>query len=564
MAGKTVDSTKNMFSSIGAIQTLVENFPMSFMSFGDFKFRTSFDVLSILFKILGIDREELIEVVTNALCGGMKDTSDGTGFIAQAEEIVKMALEANIANILNCSTNPIISNNLLDSYVDNHLSMSGEGITLNLAEIDFTGVLNKNPFLGNDSKFYFDVEEHNANSVWKSKDFNAYLWYIINKSDKSQQEERIWDDRYRAAIYGKDKDGDKKKEIITCTYIDDEYPNTDKIKVQICGARNDIPANYYKTRKFSKKENSEWALNKTIFEFNHDFLSSIKLYEPKVIVAEIVEYLLGTGNFSVNLGFSVNDEIIQGKIQQIIKNVIETDDLEINDCYFSFSNEEYNNMLEQSERNRYNMITNGNGYFETNPTDILDQLSGITSTSTLNEDKAIISKTLTDIIATPAQDPTINGSMNIDYDWQFDMLRMLAYPFIRPLFTPKVVFLLLVNKKIMGSFEDVDSIDTTDLLNGLFAIIKDVIVKLKDLLVDMLLSYVLKKLSPLLELFASKLLMETLKMYKELLSQILNGCSSNSFGWLSNLANNNLVGNIDDVNYADIIPTQTEPEQSIC
>lgn len=573
MAGKVVDSAKNMFSTIGAIQTLVENFPMNFISFGDLKFASSFDVLSILFKILGVDRDELIEVVTNALCGGSKDTSDGSGFISQAEEIVKIALETNIINILNCTTNPIITNNLLDSYKKLEVEESGEGITLNVSEVDFTGVLSKNPFFENDSKFYFDVENYNANTIWKSKDFNAYLWYIINKSDKSQTEERIWDNRYKAAIYG--KNNDKKKEIIKCTYIDEEYPNTDKIKVQICGARPDAsnklsPANYYKTRKLSNKENSEWALNKTIFEFNHDFLSSIKLYEPKVIIAEIVEYLLGNGNFSVNLGFSINEELIQGKIQQIVKNVIEIDDLEINDCYYSFSNEEYNKMLEESEKNRYNIINNGNGCFEVNPSDILEQLSGITSNSTLNEDKAIISKTLTDIIATPAKDPSGESTMAINYDWEFELIRMLAYPFIRPLFTPKVIFLLLVNKKIMGKLDENANVDLDDLMNGLFLIIKDIILKLKDLLVDMLLSYALKKLSPLLALFASRLLLETLKMYKDLLMQILRGCSisgislSNPFGWLSDTANNNLVGVIDDVNYADIIPIQVEPEQTIC
>ena len=553
MAGGIVDRTKNMINSLGAIQTLVENFPMKLISFGDLKFATSFDVLSILFKIFGVDREELIRVVTNALCGGMKDTSDGTGFISQAEEIVKMALEANIINILNCTTNPIISNNLLDTYTDTlGVTKSGEGITLNVSEIDFTGVLNRNPFLDDGSKFYFDVEGKKPNTLYTSKDFNAFLWYIINKSDKSQDRERVWDTRYRAAIYG-GGDG-KKKDIIRCTYIDDNYPNSDKLKVQLCGS------NYHNTRKV-KVGDFEMEFNKTIFEFNHEFLSGIKLYEPKVIVAEIVEYLLGTGNFTVNLGFSVNEEIIQGKVQEIIRKVIGTSDTEIEDCYFSFSNDEYNEMLEKAERNRYNMINTGDGYIEANPSEILNRLTGITTTSTLVEDKTIISETLTDLIVKPAQDASAEVKFGLEYDWQFELLRMLVYPFIRPLFTPKVIFLLLVNKKIMGSLEDAETVDLNklveDLLNSLFFIIKDIVVQLKDLLVDMLLQFIMDKLRPLLELFASRLLMETLSIYRDLLMQILEKCL---FSW----KNNKLVGVIDNVNYADIIPTQTEPNQSIC
>jgi hypothetical protein len=168
---------------------------------------------------------------------------------------------------------------------------------------------------------------------------------------------------------------------------------------------------------------------------------------------------------------------------------------------------------------------------------------------------------LNDIIATPAQDPSATISEKLSYDWQFELLRMLVYPFVRPLFTPKVIFLLLVNKKIMGNLDDISSMNGDKLIdslyNSIFHIIRDIIIQLKDLLVEMLLSYILKKLTPLISLCASRLLMETLQVYKDLLNQILENCA---FGW----NNNPLIGNIDNVNYADIIPTQVEPNQSIC
>ena len=553
MAGKISNSINNVFNEIGAMQTLVENFPMSLISFGNLNFSTSFDVLSILFKLFkNFDREKLINKLTDVLCGSVKETSDGTGFISQLEEIVKMALEANIANIFNCSTNPIISNDLLDYYVGlaEDISRLGNGIVLDVSEIDMMGALNKNPFLGNNNKFYFDTDNYNANSVWKSKDFNAFLWYIINKSDKSQDEELIWDDRYRASIYGEKKNG--KKEIIRCTYIDDNYPNSDKIKVQLCGARENKPANYFKTGFGKTIKGKEWRLNKTIFEFNHEFLSSIKLYEPKVIIAEMVEYLLGTGNLTVNLGFSVNEQIIQGKIQEIIKTVIESNDIEINDCYFSFSNEDYNDMLETSERNRFNIVNNGESFFEVDPDSILDSLSNIKSNSTSIDDKSSISKTLYDISAIPAQDPESHYNIDLKYDWSFEIIRMFVYPFIRPLFTPKVMFLLTVNRKIMG---EITHTGPEELLKSLFIIIKDIIVKIKDLIVDMFLNFILEELSSLLALFASKLFLETLNTYRNLLNEIFEKCSI-PFG--------PTVGNIDDVNYADITPNKTEPEQTIC
>ena len=60
MGKKITDEVNSMFSLIGAMQTLVENFPMNFIPLGGLNYACSFDVLSILFKILGVDRQEII------------------------------------------------------------------------------------------------------------------------------------------------------------------------------------------------------------------------------------------------------------------------------------------------------------------------------------------------------------------------------------------------------------------------------------------------------------------------------------------------------------------------
>ena len=87
------------------------------------------------------------------------------------------------------------------------------------------------------------------------------------------------------------------------------------------------------------------------------------------------------------------------------------------------------------------------------PTQPIRPIGNINSQSTLHEDKATITKTLQDITATPAQDPSSTFTFGVSYDWQVELLRMLVYPFVRPLFTPKVIFLLMLNKKIMGSLK---------------------------------------------------------------------------------------------------------------
>ena len=575
MAGKVAEAANGMFASIGAIQTLVENFPMNFISFKELKFSTSFDIIAILFKILGIDREVVIDGLTELLIGDKANgKDDGSGFIAGLEDAVKLAIELNIAKTLNCSTNPIIANKFLDNYYhltgDAQDAKSGDGILLNVADIDFTGVLNRNPFITPDDKFYFDVKDYGPNNVYESQDFNAFLWYIINKSDKSQDKERVWTNRYEGNWGNLDKTAGKgTREIIRCTYIDEKYPNTDKIQIQICGARpkseNDttlVPANYFKTRKFSKKEGSEWAINKTIYEFNHHFLRSIKLYHPQQIIAEIVAQLLGEGNLSLNIGISLNEKIVEAKINEIIKKIIETDDLNVSDCYFSFSNDEYNNMLEEAERSRHNIINSNGKNIETDPQAILDRLTGITSESTLNEDIATIKKTLTEVSDTANGDNIGSSelSLDINYNWGSELIRMFIYPLVRPLFSPKIILLLLVNKKIMGGLEDYENLNWDDLLSALFRIIAEAVIKIKNMLMDMFLSWIMREIAPLLGLFASRILLEALKMYKDLLLEILSACGLTIY----TLSKSSVGNNMGDVNYADIIAEQTEPGQKLC
>lgn len=555
--GKVVDKTKDMFNSIGAMQTLAENFPMNLVSFGDMNFSMSFDVLWALFKMLKVDRQTWINKITHLLVGSA-ETKSSTGFVAGLEHIVKAALEVNLINLLNCVVNPIIP----DTYIQ-------DGINLTVPEIDFTGVLKKNPLdTTKGSKFYFDVEGKGVNDLYKSDDFNAYLWYIINRSDKSQNYgQRMWfidHSKTQNEILDTSQEPhnptlnnfETKKHlgIIQCAYIDDSYPQTDLINVQI------NPNRYQNQRPINLGGFGDVQYNKTIFEFNHEFIYNMKLYDSKVITAEICEYLFGLGSTTVNLGFSVNEQIIEGKVQQIIKKVIQTDDMAVEDCYFTFSNDEFNEMLEKAEQNRYNVIKVGDSFQEVKPEDLLSGLGNINSKSTLVEDQTIISKTLNDITATPATDPSGTMNFKLNYDLEFELLRMLVYPFIRPLFTPKVLFLLSINQKIMGSLDDIEDIKLDEihekLMGSLFLLIKDVVVKIKDQIINVLLEIVMDHLKPILEVVFLQLILETLQFYKELITQLIETCG---FGW-----SQPLQGNIDNVNYADIIPTQTEPNQTQC
>ena len=84
-------------------------------------------------------------------------------------------------------------------------------------------------------------------------------------------------------------------------------------------------------------------------------------------------------------------------------------------------------------------------------------------------------------------------------------------------------------------------------------LIKSVVGKIKDIIIQELYAFVMDKLKPLLELYTNKLLLETIRDYKDLLMNLKRLClpSGTEYGNVPHL--------IDTVDYADIIPMKNNP-----
>ena len=89
----------------------------------------------------------------------------------------------------------------------------------------------------------------------------------------------------------------------------------------------------------------------TVYEFNYDFVMGMRLFDSKTVAYRIIKTLT---NFRVdaNAKVSMTESIYQMRISEIIKNIIEADAYEVSDCFFSFSNENFTSMLEESEKKR--------------------------------------------------------------------------------------------------------------------------------------------------------------------------------------------------------------------
>ena len=622
---KLKDSKSNVLGSIAAMQTLLERYPVLTTTdsmLTNFSINTSVGFLLDVLTIFGVSQNDLVRWISGILTGSGNGQD---GLLVVIEHAVKAILLANIKDMWTCYVDPIIPDSLLrysnpvfpdgvrkDPYEIVPKSASEfKKIEIDLNQVDLFGILNTCPSDKDGSLFYFDAYESicypesktpylTPNNLWKSCDFNAYLWYIINKgtlSNITDIQKSCWDNRNKYVKEFKDNtelrdeffnignctgatvaeqktieitsDNDSvyKKQIILCEFNErptpsaDEggmlYPSSNVLRVWLNANR------YYHTEKITIPPAQEGGnpvvmeFNKTIFEFNYDYIYSLKLFDSKTLVAQIVNSLLGL-SASISASFSVQQKVIEAKIGEIVKKVIEADDTLSTDCYYEFTNDEYDRLVNEAT-SKYSGVYSTNSaegsYGTVDPNVILDSLRNIKQSDNLVEQQASISKTLEEIMATVASPASVSEECKFSFGLNFikDFIMQTVTQIVLQVLSPKVAILYQINGAVMGT--NVDNMKSWEnflknFQNVLFNIIKQV----KDIIVEELYKFVMAQLKPLLELMISKIALETVMYYKELIEQLLMNCIPNIA--IPNLNTSNTV--IDNVNYADIT-TEAQP-----
>ena len=610
-------SITQVFGSIAAAQTMVEQFPFSF-GMSESGFTCSFDLLTTIFNMCSdtpLD-EMIIKEITDKL------SDPNSTWLQGIEETVKLAIEANITSLLTCEMSPIIPDRLIGGAQfladsTNAINFSGEGVTIPVSALDFTGVLGNCPAdesivaRSNYMTCYNKGTETplTVKDLWKHDDFNAFLWYVKNKGVYSNLTERnklMWDNRYKTQPFTKYErrpenfftkqsgfttnngivlyTGEngiipfdsaylesyneiapyRKRQILEVRYLDGDGIQSDSFQFRLAAS------NYYKTRKLTGKKkdvSSIKKINKTIFEFNHDFLMSIKLYDAQTYLAQLVGDAFGQGNFSFNFSVTRDSELLNEVIDSIIEKVITSSDSEIDDCYFTFSNDEYNEMMDNAIKRRRNVGVNTE---TTN--DLLSLITTLDSGLEAENTKTTISNVLSGVtksIVEGDRNQNVKNGWKFNYDWQFELIRMIVYPLIRPLFTPKVMTVILLNLEIMGNPLELGRkiVSFKDILPYFMNIITNVIKTIKDMIAEMLYSWVIEKLTPMLTLFTLRVVMEQLEAYRKLIADMLTACvgafrGGNGINFNGNNGKRLSGSGLDQANYVDIDPEYEKLKQT--
>lgn len=632
MATKMKQQQSDVFAKIAAVNTLLERYPVLTTTdpmLTNFSINTSIGFILSILEICGISQTDIVYWLCNTL-----DDGDG-GLLVGIEYAVKGILMANIKNVLSCNFNPILPDNLMKYVVDDHSGRQDPSadipfdpdkkncIEINLQSIDLFGLLANCPSHKKGGIFYFDAfdpshittvdgkdyEEANylPNELYKSRDFNAFLWYVINKGNITNHidmQKNTWDNRNKVykkwhnkstgeddatikdnffktvtweyANYPKIpiyKDSTKvldKEQYIICQYS--EHGNTEAysnvLKVWLNADR------YYRTRNFKvpvawdeNKQPTEWhtfGMNKTVFEFNYDYIFSLKLFDTKTLVANIINSLLGLAS-SLSVSFSFEQKQLQKKVEAMVETIMSQDDTGVaEDCYYKFDNSMYQQMIDEVTRSYKGAYVDPLSSYNENFDDVYDAIGALGKAAEKAGQAQLLNRVI-QITAAKKEDNPNNGiSGGVGYDWGFNVgadfitefIKQTVVQIVLQVLSPKVGVLYAINSQLLGDVSDLR--EWEEFIKNFDNLMKNIITSVKDIIVKELYLFMMKQLKPLLELLIHKLALETIKYYKELIRNLIINCIPN-FSW----GRVGLNTAIDNVNYADIVNnTQPDNEQT--
>jgi hypothetical protein len=572
----------NTLGMMAALQTILERYPVLIKKEPEAG-KTSFTFMLNILKMFGVTDEAIVEWMSNLLSD---KSGQAKGLLFTIEQAIKVILLSSIKETYTCAVDPIIPDDMMYSVypMESGNPVRGNGVKIRIEDIDMFGVLSNCPTDEFGSLYYFDnTDKYNPTNIYSSTDFNAFLWFVINKGinwieDPTEKRKCLWDNRvlYRS-IFEKNgcldgasavddntlkgkffatdcsnspmrivPDLGPKTEILYCSFYEGaENSGTDYLRVFANADR------YYKTSLAGGR-------NKTMFEFNTDYITSLKLFDSKTVVTQIINAVLGlTASASVN--FTIERNIIAKKVSEIVGAILEESETEteIDDCFYSFSNEEYDRLTEEALLNYKGKFLSNNETNEEISIDqqaIYDELYKMESVDNLNEQSTIIKNIFFNVANTLSS--TEETEAKNRFTFSLDIIRKfieeMSVQIILQVLSPKVMLFFAINDKVFNRERDLSIPSVADFFRNFKNLIVQIIRKITNLILQALYDFLMGQIKPLITIFIQKLLLESIMYYKLLIEQLIKYCTPD---WRFN--EDALL--IDDVSHADIVKPKNEP-----
>ena len=468
-----------------------------------------------------------------------------------------------------------------------------------------------------DRVVYTVRSQYTAEGLYKTDDMNAFIWYVVNRGDNFDETQETNADEATAVMYEYNKMAWDSRRINQAESAEARMPSNssgwtqwltsrtswdikDPATSDLCfikdgksattlfpilqlepsegyGAQEHVmamfPAQTYirnKTTFEGEKEgdgaNLSLFMTKSIYKFNWDYLNSIKLFNVKTIIMNLLYELNGICPVpDIQYNLSLSDEIIDARLSTLILDTITADDKEVDDSYYSFSNEDYAAALKATELKKYGAkkYDTAAGAAIQNPSGVgLDIMNQASNAATLNEITSMITRGVYSVNGTSGSTgitkTTLSFNLAMESNFVHELLFAITRPFVRAVLSPQVMLLFCINLETMGLINlkdyargDIDLLSDF-IFRKLSGVFKNLIIQIKDTILGFLLDLVKRAVKDLTDKVVIIILLEQMNDYIRLLEQILE-C-------IRNFGIGRLLNGIDEVQYADIVPEAKIPE----
>lgn len=284
----------------------------------------------------------------------------------------------------------------------------------------------------------------------------------------------------------------------------------------------------------------------TIYEFNYDLIMGMKLFDARSIVSALFD-TLQNASLGLSVGLEERHQESTDTIKEIIKNIINTDDSTINDCYHTFSNDRYNMLLSNTANKRLNRTDK---FYDAKQI-LYASLSG----DTVNEEE-VLHRAITQAKVTVTEGSDGSDEYGIANNFMFSLLNNLITAIVQSLLSPKLLMVIVVNQSMMGGGKW-EKFNFSNLFKALQDIIVGIVKEVKDLIIDKLWKLVATRLDPLITITSDEIVKEQLDSYADVLREIMK-YAPYIFHFIGGQRQDT---KIDDVDYADIdIPSENNQD----
>lgn len=583
-----MDRSTQILSTLSSFNSILNDFPklltINYVDGGDDTSATISFLLDIA-SLFGMTEEKLFKWISRIMADD-EDNPAATGILNIIEDAIKAALILYFKGLYTCEVDPLLPDDFLayaSPYNMQEQFPTTSGAVVSLNAIDAFSVLKNCPTNERGSLFYFDITEP-KDKLYMSTDFNVWLWYIINiaapfKSDGSYNF-KAWDNRVYHRKKFKGVNGDANREtfinsnnlqsaamVVHFDSTEQQFFKKFGVKKNILIARYEengtTIANSNVLHVYGAAETYQGTgllgQNKSVFAFNTDYILSLKLFDSKTLTATVVNAIMGIANDLLG-EISLEMSIFMEKTEAIVEKVIELPVSTSDDSYFEFSEDEYNEIVNNAMlkyNGQYDTQNETNDIVTLDTDGVVQAIKKIDSAITSQDKESAITYVISSMSDAAKK---YNIGLNTPFTANFNLIKRFIKELVKQIslqiLTPKVMLLFALNDYFLNGKQPSANIDFNKFFKDFKNIIKSCILEIADKILESLWDLVVGSIRPILALVVKKLLLETLMYYKELLLNLLGTCGPLTI----NIKRNNFV--IDNVNYADIIPEQTAPKEN--